>query len=85
MVIRYTIVENKSTHSILVLKIVKNNIFPNIAHKIMKVNIFFRPEEAMLDNWQKLVFNWKYFLFLEKLEPSSAFKILIMMKYPLLW
>ena len=22
----------------------------------IKVNIFFRPEEAMLENWQKLVF-----------------------------
>ena len=41
----------------------------------MKVNIFYRPEEAMLDNWQKLVFNWKNILFFEKIEPSSALKI----------
>ena len=24
-------------------------------YKIIKINIFFRPEEAMLENWQKLV------------------------------
>ena len=79
MVIRFTYCKkkrkkNKSTHNILVLKIVKNNIFPIIAHKVMKFNIFFIPEEAKLDNWWKLVFNWKYFLFLEKLEPSPALK-----------
>ena len=54
----------------------KNNIFPNISHKIMKFNIFYRPEEAMLDNWQKPVFNWKDILFFEKIEPSSALKML---------
>ena len=29
----------------------------------MKVNIFFRSEEAMLENWQKFVFYWNIFLF----------------------
>ena len=58
MGIRHTFVKNKSTHNIIVLKIVKTNIFPNNSHKIMQFNIFFRSEEAMLDNWQKLVFNW---------------------------
>ena len=24
-------------------------------YKIIKINIFFRPEEAMLENWQKFV------------------------------
>ena len=40
----------------------------------MKVNIFCGPEEAMLDNWWKFVFNWKNILFFEKTEPSSALK-----------
>ena len=34
-----------------VLKFVKVNIFSNTYTQIMKVNIFFRPEEAMLENW----------------------------------
>ena len=29
----------------------------------MNIHIFCSPEEAMLDNWQKLDFNTKYFLF----------------------
>ena len=37
----------------------------------MNINIFCRSEEAMLDNWQKLVSKQKYFLFWEKIEPSS--------------
>ena len=40
----------------------------------MKVNIFFRPEEAMLENWQNLVFYSNIFLFFEKIEPVSALK-----------
>ena len=50
MVTRHTIAK-QSTDNIKVLTIGKNNIFPNISHKIMKVNIFYRPEEAMLDTW----------------------------------
>ena len=38
----------------------------------MNINIFCRPEEAMLNNWQKLVSKQKYFLFLEKFELSST-------------
>ena len=29
----------------------------------MNVNIFCRPDEAMLDNWLKIVSKQKYFLF----------------------
>ena len=37
--------------------------------KIVKLNILFRPEEAMFDNWQKLVSLYKYLvLFLRKLN-----------------
>ena len=32
----------------------------------MKVNIFCRPEEAILENWQKLVSKQKYFSFLRE-------------------
>ena len=36
-------------------------------YKIIKINIFFRPEEAMFENWQKLVSLLKNFvLFLKK-------------------
>ena len=38
----------------------------------MNIHIFSSPEEAMLENWQKLDFNTKYFLFWEKSEPSSS-------------
>ena len=41
----------------------------------MTVNIFFRPEEARLDNWKNLFSTEKIVLFLEILEPSSALKI----------
>ena len=34
----------------------------------------FRPEEAMLENWWKLVFYQNIFLFHEKSEPNSALK-----------
>ena len=57
------------------LKIVKN-IFPQTFHKIMKVNIFFRPEEVILGYLVKACLSSeKNFLFLEKLKPSSALKI----------
>ena len=37
--------------------------------KIVKLNIFPRPEEAMFDNWQKIVSLYKYLvLFLRKLN-----------------
>ena len=54
MVIRYTTVKKQINTLHLMLKIVKNYIFLSIAHKIMKVNNLFKPEEAMLDNWQKI-------------------------------
>ena len=38
----------------------------------MNIHIFCSPEEAMIDNWQKLDFNTKYFLFSEKSELSST-------------
>ena len=38
-------------------------MFSKQHQKIMNINIFCGPEEAMLDNWQKLDFNTKYFLF----------------------
>ena len=36
----------------------------------MKVNIFCRPEEAMLENWQKLVSKQNIFCFKQKPGPS---------------
>ena len=39
------------------------------------VNISCRPEEAMLENWQKLVFYWNIFLFFESSWPVSALKM----------
>ena len=42
--------------------------------KIVKLNIFSRPEEAMFDNWQKLVSLYKYLvLFLRKLKLHGKF------------
>ena len=38
-----------------------------ILHQVLeidKVSMFLRPEEAMFENWQKLVFHWIIFLFL---------------------
>ena len=35
----------------------KKNIFPNTTNKIMKVNIFYRPEEAMMDSGKSLSHN----------------------------
>ena len=39
------------------LEILWKNIFPHTSFGVQNCwdNIFFRPEEAMLDNWQKLV------------------------------
>ena len=37
----------------------------------MKVNIFCRPEEAILENWQKLVSNKNIFCFKRKSGHSS--------------
>ena len=39
------------------IEILWKNIFPHTSFGIQNCwdNIFFRPEEAMLDNWQKLV------------------------------
>ena len=48
--------DNNINHA-LVLKILWKNIFPHTFYDDENCwnNIFFRPEEAMLDNWQKLV------------------------------
>ena len=35
-------------------------------YKIIDINIFFRPEEAMFENWQKLVSLLKIVLFLRE-------------------
>ena len=43
----------------------KGKTFPKQHQKIMNINIFCSPEEAMLDNWQKLDFNTKYFVLRE--------------------
>ena len=37
-------------------------------YRIIKINIFFRPEEAMFENWQKLVSTEKFCSVLEKLQ-----------------
>ena len=63
-----------SLHLVLVIKQVKLFMYMDVSHSVMKVNIFFRPEEAMLGNWQKFVFDLKNFLFLEILEPSWTLK-----------
>ena len=44
------------TSDTTVLEFVKNNILSITYTEIMKVNIFFRPKEAMLEKWWKLVF-----------------------------
>ena len=41
----------------------REKLFPKQHQKIMNINIFCSPQEAMLDNWQKLDFSTKYFLF----------------------
>ena len=67
------------TPDIIVLEILWSLTFSptldTIVLKIMKVNIFLRPEEAMLENWQKLVFCWNIILFLEKTELVSTLKM----------
>ena len=47
---------NNTNHT-QILKIIKKNIFPHTFCVLKNCweNIFFRPEEAMFDNWQKLV------------------------------
>ena len=50
----------------------KNQYFPNNVNYIVKVSIFCRPEEAMLDTGESLSYQKKYFLILEKIEPSST-------------
>ena len=50
----------------------KNQHFPNNINQIVKVNIFYRPEEAMLDTGKSLSYPQKYFLLLEKTIPSST-------------
>ena len=32
--------------------------------EFIKVHIFLRHEDAMVENWQKLIFHWKIYLFL---------------------
>ena len=78
MVTRHTIAKKNKNNQDITSKCGKigKNIFQKTSHKIMKVNIFCGPEEAMLHNWWKLVFNWKNILFFEKIEPSSAVKML---------
>ena len=47
---------NNTNHT-QILKIIKENIFPHTFCVLKNCweNIFFRPEEAIFDNWQKLV------------------------------
>ena len=51
-----------TTNHILKIKIVNENIFQYTfcVYKNCWENIFFRPEEAMFENWQKLVSSYKY-------------------------
>ena len=55
--------------TIHILEIIKKNIFPHTfcVLKNSWENIFLRPEEAMFENWQKLVpSNKKLILFMKK-------------------
>ena len=47
---------NNTNHT-QILEIIKKNIFPHTFCVLKNCweNIFFRPEEAMFENWQKLV------------------------------
>ena len=47
---------NNTNHT-QILEIIKKSIFPHTFCVLKNCweNIFFRPEEAMFDNWQKLV------------------------------
>ena len=58
------------------LKIIKKNIFPHTfsALKNCWENIFFRPEEAMFDNWHKTcLLQQKLILFMRKSLTTSYF------------
>ena len=49
-------------------------------YKIVKINIFFRPEEAMFENWQKLVYllkNFVWFLRICKLHSELTLKVVV--------
>ena len=48
--------DNNISHT-SILKILWKNIFPHTLDGVQNYwdNIFFRPEEAMLENWQKLL------------------------------
>ena len=49
--------------------------------KIVKLNIFPRPEEAMFDNWQKIVSLYQYLvLFLRKLNLHKDIFVMEMLK-----
>ena len=45
---------NSQKHVYHIDKFVKKNIFPNNTNKIVKFNIFGRPEEAMLETGESL-------------------------------
>ena len=55
--IRSAYMYGNNTNHTQILKILWKNIFPHTSFGVQNCwdNIFFRPEEAMLDNWQKLV------------------------------
>ena len=59
---------NNTNHT-QILKIIKKNIFPHTFCVLKNCweKIFFRPEEAMFDNWQKLVSSNKIDLVHEKI------------------
>ena len=58
-----------TTNHTLKIKIVNENIFPHTfcVYKNCWENIFFRPEEAMFENWQQLVSSNKIDLVQEKI------------------
>ena len=58
-----------TTNHTQIFKIVKENIFPHTicVYENCWENIFFRPEEAIFENWQKLVSSNKIDLVHEKI------------------
>ena len=59
---------------LLIHFIINENIFPYTfcVYKNCWENIFFRPEEAMFENWQKLVSSYKIDLVQEKITFDSS-------------
>ena len=52
---------NSQKHMYHIDKIEKKNIFPNNTNKIVKINIFCRPEETMLETRKSLSHNKNIF------------------------